>query len=293
MSYITEACANVAGFPQRYNFLTKVMQNESKSLRTIKAYTHHLAKFCNYHHRLPEQVSDREYVEYYNSLIKGENASRGQMKHAVFSIRYYFRTFSEFKCPNHARPSIPHDKKLPVVLSVEEIKAMLRVTNDLLHKSAIALMYGAGLRVGEVRALRVADIDFFREVIHVRQGKGRKDRYVPLSKNLSKVLKVYLGKYDPKDYLFENKGQPYSEMGMNYIVKTAASRAGITKKVHCHTLRHSFATHQLEMGISILDVQANLGHASLRSTCTYLHVARMPDCKRNISPLDIIYPVKP
>lgn len=291
MSYITDACANVEGFAQRYDFLVKVMQIESKSLNTIKAYTHHLAKFCIYHHRLPEQVSDYEYVEYYSSLIKGQNASRGQMKHAVFCISYYFRTFDQFKCPTHAKPSIPHDKKLPVVLSVTEIKAMFRVTTNLLHKSALGVMYGAGLRVGEVRNLRIEDIDFGRQVIHVRQGKGRKDRYIPLSKNLAKLLKKYFLQYAPKIYVFENRGHRYSDIGMSYIVKTAAAKAGIVKAVHCHTLRHSFATHQLENGVSILDVQANLGHECLQTTLTYLHVARMPDRPRNITPLDIIYRV--
>ena len=169
---------------------------------------------------------------------------------------------------------------------------MFKITANLLHKSAIGLMYGAGLRVGEARRLMVSDIDFDRMVIHVRQGKGRRDRYVPLSANLAVVLKAYFRKHNVSGYVFANKGKAYTEQGMRYIVKTATQRAGIAKDVHCHTLRHSFATHQLEMGISILDVQANLGHSDLRTTCMYLHVARMPDRKRNISPLDIIYPVK-
>lgn len=292
MSYITDACASVDGFLQRYEFLTKVMQNESKSSETIRSYTHHLAKFCLRHKRLPEQVLDHEYVEYYNSLIHGENASRGQMKHAVFCISYYFRTFTQFECPTHAKPSIPHDKKLPVVLSADEVKAMLRATTNLLHKSVIAILYGAGLRVGEVIKLKICDVDFGRMCIHVRQGKGRKDRYVPLSRNLAKVLRVYFAAYQPKQWVFERNGTCYSKEGIGYMVKLAAKRGGIAKSVHCHTLRHSFATHQLEFGISILDVQANLGHANLRTTIMYLHVANMPDRKRNISPLDIIYPVK-
>lgn len=290
MSYITDACAHVKGFVQRYEFLLKEMACREKSLRTIKSYTHHLAKISVAHGRLPEQITDEEYVDYYYNLDRNGSELHSMKKMTIYAVSYYRKTFS-VQLPPHAVLSVPHIKSLPAVLSVEEVKAMLACATNLMNKSVVGILYGAGLRVGELCNLQLTDIDYGRRVIHVRQGKGRKDRYVPLSINLAIVLKAYLKTIVPHTYVFENKGRQYTYGGIRYIVQELARKAGIQKKVSCHTLRHTFATHQLEMGMSIVDVQANLGHADLRTTAVYLHVADMPR-KGNISPLDIIYPIK-
>lgn len=290
MSYITDACAFVDGFVQRYEFLRKEMACREKSPKTIKPYIHYLAKLSVTHGRLPEQITDEEYVDYYYNLDRTGSEVHSMKKMTICALSYYRKTFS-VQLPSHAVLPVPHVKSLPVVLSVEEVKAMLACATDLMHKCVVGVLYGAGLRVGELCGLQPADVDYSRRMIHVRRGKGRKDRYVPLSVNLSKVLRAYLGAAVHRRYVFENKGRQYTPGGIRSIVKLVAARAGILKRVTCHTLRHTFATHQIEMGMSIVDVQANLGHTDLRTTAIYLHVADVPR-KGNISPLDIIYPVR-
>lgn len=290
MSYITDACDQVDGFVQRYEFLRKEMACNEKSPKTIRPYIHYLAKLSVTHGRLPEQITDEEYVDYYYNLDRSGSEVHSMKKMTIYALSYYRKTFS-VQLPSHAVLPVPHIKSLPVVLSVEEVKAMLACATDLMHKSVVGILYGAGLRVGELCSLQLADIDFNRRMIHVRRGKGRKDRYVPLSLNLAIVLRAYLKTISPHRYVFENKGRQYTPESIRHIVKGVAQRAGILKRVTCHTLRHTFATHQIEMGISIVDVQANLGHTDLRTTAIYLHVADVPR-KGNISPLDIIYPVK-
>jgi site-specific recombinase XerD len=178
-------------------------------------------------------------------------------------------------------------RKLPEILSREEVNALFNVTTNIKHLTILMIIYSGGLRVGEVVNLRVSDIDSQRMVIRVEQGKGCKDRYVMLSEKLLPVLNKYCEKYKPRHWLFpgQKSHQPLDRRSAQRIFKKSKEDAGITKKVTAHSLRHSFATHLLEDGANIRVIQRLLGHKSLNSTAKYTHVAKN-DLAETHSPLD-------
>lgn len=174
-----------------------------------------------------------------------------------------------------------------MVLNQNEVFNILNALNNYKHKAVLYLTYSAGLRVSEVVQLMVEDIDSKRMLVHVRQGKGRKDRYTILSREALKILKIYKRKYNPKKWLFygRDKDKHLSERSVQKIFKKACKKADIKKEVSVHALRHSFATHLLEAGTDLRYIQELLGHKSTNTTQIYTHVSRK-DVKRIISPLD-------
>jgi integrase/recombinase XerD len=170
------------------------------------------------------------------------------------------------------------EKKLPVVLSMNEVERMIASTKNLKHRAMLMLMYSSGLRRTELLQMKPSSIDSSRMLIHVFQGKGKKDRYSILSQKTLEILRQYYALERPKQYLFEpngNPGQMISDRTIDHIVRQSALRAGITKNVSCHTLRHSFATHLLETGVNIKLIQQFLGHTSLKTTSIYLHLTNI------------------
>lgn len=241
----------------------------------------------------PEQVHD--YLFYLQK--KSKTPSQTYFKHCVYSLRFLLK--SEGLPYEYLRlPSIKHEKKLPVVLSKEEVWAMLQGAKLLKHKILIGLLYGCGLRCMEARSVRLQDLDFDRKQLKVVQGKGKKDRYVPLSEHLIRGLKKYIGAEKPQDYLFN--GQPlangaggdfdnrYSQRGVQWAVKQVAKAAGIKKEVHVHTLRHSYATHLLEDGMDIITLKELLGHQNIETTLEYLQIAQL-ESQQKFSPLDTLF----
>ena len=152
------------------------------------------------------------------------------------------------------------------------------------------MCYGCGLRCAEVRNLRIGDIDLERKQLHVRQGKGNKDRILPLGNMLQRGIKTYIETQAPQTFLFEgNDGQAFSQRGAQWVMSQALKKTGIVKEdVSLHTLRHSYATHLLEQGVSILAIKELLGHAHIDTTMIYLHLAR-PVLTQTISPMDTLY----
>lgn len=170
------------------------------------------------------------------------------------------------------------EKKLPVVLSINEVERMISSTRNLKHRAMIMLMYSAGLRRTELLQMKPSAIDSSRMLIHISQGKGKKDRYSILSQKTLEILRQHYSLERPKQYLFEpngNPGQRLSDKTIDNIIRKSAARAGITKTVSCHTLRHSFATHLLETGVNIKIIQQFLGHTSLKTTSIYLHLTNI------------------
>jgi site-specific recombinase XerD len=170
------------------------------------------------------------------------------------------------------------EKKLPVVLSINEIERMIVVTRNLKHRAMLMLMYSAGLRRMELQQMKPSAIDSERMLIHISQGKGKKDRYSILSQKTLDILRQYYKLERPKIYLFEpnsNAGNLMSDRTIDHIVRKSAERAGIKKTVSCHTLRHSFATHLLETGVNLKLIQQFLGHTSLKTTSIYLHLTNI------------------
>ena len=192
-----------------------------------------------------------------------------------------------------ALPSIERPKKLPVVLSREEVQLILSTPKLLKHRVMLGLLYGCGLRCGEVRNLRLKDLDFDRKMLHIRQGKGRKDRYVPLCDMLIRGLKKYLSSEKPTTWCFngnDKEGKPValSPRGVQWVVRQARQRSGIKKEVTTHVLRHTYATHLLEMGLDIMTLKDLLGHVDIQTTLVYLHVSHL-DKQRAFSPLEKLY----
>lgn len=264
---------------------------------TFESYGRNIAAIALHFGTIPTLLDPEQVHEYLFMLQKqSKTPSQTYFKHTVYGLRFLLK--SEGLDYSHLHlPEIKASNKLPVVLSKQEVWAMLRHCVLLKHRVLIGLLYGCGLRCLEVRSLRLADLDFDRLQVRVVQGKGKKDRYVPLSAHLVRGLLRYIGAENPREYLFG--GQPngragggfdsrYSQKGVQWAVKEAARRAGITKEVSVHTLRHTFATHLLEDGLNIVSVQHLLGHENIETTMLYLHVA---DCERvkPFSPLDTLF----
>ena len=233
-------------------------------------------------------------VDEYLYLLKTHirTPSESFFKHTVYGLRYAYRLYG-LKDKRISLPSIERPKKLPIILNHSEIKKLLITPQLLKHQIMLAMLYGCGLRCFELRNLKISDVDLERGTLHIRQGKGNKDRYVPLGYVLSLGIKKYLKTDTPVEYLFNGKdrsGIPValSQHGVQWVVRQAQKQSGINKDFSAHTLRHSYATHLLEMGIDIITLKDLLGHEHIQTTLVYLHVAQL-DKQKGFSPLDKLY----
>ena len=177
-------------FAARYENFLKRLENQGASESTIKNYGYNLALICLEYGRLPEAITDDEYVEYYNKLLK-RKSSGSHMLHAVYCARKYFKVFG-LECPLSANPPIPARRTLPVVLSEQEMQSLLRSCVEIRGKALLGLLFDTGMRKSEALNIAVHDLDFDRGKIHIREGKRRKDRYVPFSRNMQKVIARYM-----------------------------------------------------------------------------------------------------
>jgi integrase/recombinase XerD len=298
---ISLACDRVEGFIELNCKLEQTISITGRSHSTYRNYALHLAKVALYFGSLPTRLTIDQINEYlYIVKEQHKSISDSYFKFTVYGLRFVFRmeglTDKLIKLP-----SIKHDKKLPTVLSRQEVRRLLIAPKRLKHRVLLALLYGCGLRCFELRGLKLEDLDFDRKVLHVRMGKGRKDRYVPLCDLLIRGLKKYIANENPQNWLFNGKfgemserrlaGQ-YSRRGVIWVVKKAREIAGISKHINVHTLRHTFATHLLEDGLDIVSIKNLLGHVRIETTMVYLHVAQSGYVKP-FSPLESLYYGKP
>ena len=237
---------------------------------------------------------DEEQIQDYLYVLKTQHKTPSEsfFKHTIYGLRYAYRMVGKPALALRL-PSISRPKKLPIVLSQEEIKQLLLIPKLLKHRLILALLYGCGLRSAELCNLRIADLDLHRQMLHVRNGKGRKDRYVPLSPLLCRGVKRYLEAEKPQHWLFNGKypdaqARPFTPRGGQWVIKQARKRSTIPKEFTAHTLRHSYATHLLEMGLDIISLKELLGHERIETTLIYLHVSQLGR-KRPFSPLDRLY----
>lgn len=289
VSVVARACAQVAGFEDLYHRLERKIVLSGRSLSTLKDYSRQIAQIALHFNSLPTEL-DAEQIQDYLYLVKSSKApSDSFFKHAVYGLRFVLR-LEGLDERIVELPQLKRDKKLPVVLSKQEVKALLIAPVLLKHRLLLALTYGCGLRCAEVRNLKVKDVDLDRGMVHVRQGKGRKDRYVPLGQMLTRGLLQYLEAENPQGYLFTGKdhNSQLSQQGVQWVVKEARKKARILKPLCVHTLRHSYATHLLEDGLDILSIKDLLGHESIETTLIYLHIARVKPALSH-SPLDTLY----
>jgi integrase/recombinase XerD len=240
---------------------------------------------------LPTEL-DAEQVKDYLYLLqqRSKTPSQTYFKHTVYGLRFLLKTEGLTYDFLHL-PAIQKEKKLPVILSKQEVWRMLTTAKLLKHRLLIGLIYGCGLRCMEVRNIRLKDIQLDRRQLHIVQSKGNKDRYVPLSEHLIRGIQKYIASEQPKDFLFYGQtgaADNYSQRGVQWVVTSIAKQAGITKEVHTHTLRHCYATHLLEDGINIVTLKDLLGHQSIETTMEYLHVCQLENLK-SFSPLDTLF----
>ena len=269
--------------------MIKDLQLKSITPRTQKKYLREVSIMADYFNKPLETLEEKEVKEYLVHMLENRKLSRGTYKTYVAGIKFLYKTtlnreevVEKIRYPKAL-------KKLPVVLGLAEVKALLSVVENLKHRALLTITYSAGLRVSEVAKLRVTDIDSKRMMVRVQQGKGGKDRYSILSQTALELLRRYWRQYRPKEWLFEGQkeGTPRCYTAIRNIFFEAKKRAGITKPASPHTLRHSFATHLIEAGTSLHHVQLLLGHRSPTTTTVYLHVSRM-NLAQVSSPLDSI-----
>lgn len=290
----------VVGFSAFYRKIEQKVSLSGKSKSTLTNYARHLAQIAIYFDILPTKVDSEKINEYLYYLQQTfPSASDSYFKFTVYSLRFAYR-MEGLNEKYISLPSIKREKKLPVILSREEVRRLLAGPKLLKHRILIGLLYGCGLRCFEARNITIPDIDFDRMVLHIRQGKGKKDRYVPLSVFLADWLKEYISQENLTLWLFN--GRPigpaggdfdsrYSNRGIQWAVQQAARQVHIIKNVSVHTLRHTFATHLLEDGLDIVSIKELLGHSRIETTLIYLHVAQY-DRMKSFSPLDTLYTVK-
>lgn len=291
---VAQACAKVEGFNELYKRFERRMHTIGRSDSTLINYSRYISQISLHFNCLPTELEDDQIEDYLHALLRSSTPSESYFKHTVYGLRFLFR-LEGLTEKRIALPSIQREKKLPIVLSRQEIKSILKNAVLLKHRLIISLLYGCGLRCGEVRSILLKDIDLDRAMLLVRQGKGNKDRYVPLGKLLVRGLTQYIEATQPQTYLFignphtsEETENCFSQRGVQWIVKTLSKKAGILKDVNVHTLRHSYATHLLEDGLDIVSIKELLGHANIETTMVYLHVAQSGR-KKAFSPLDSLY----
>jgi integrase/recombinase XerD len=264
------------------------MRVRNYSPRTIKHYVSQVAAFAQYFKKSPEQLGPAHIRSFQVHLID-RGLSWSSFNIAVSALRFFYRVTLKKDWMIEHLPFGKKPKRLPVILGREEVVRLLVAIPDLNHRIMLMTAYSAGLRVSEVARLRVEDIDRQRMLIRVREGKGRKDRYVPLSTTLVEVLSGYAKVGQPSDWLFpgERDGQYISPRTVSRVCRRAVQAAGIRKPVSMHTLRHCFATHLLESGIDIRTIQKLLGHHRLETTTIYTHVTEAK-IRSTPSPLDLL-----
>lgn len=289
---VEQAQDKVPGFKEAYSKFIERVTIDQNSRSLITNYSRNLASLALHFGRVPHAINVDEINSYLYGICVNEKQSESYFKQTVYGLRHWFKLFG-LEEQALKMPVIKSAKTLPVVLSKEECRALFKAPRTLKHRFLLALTYSAGLRMNEVRLLKIADIDLDRKQIHVRQGKGKKDRYVVLSKLIASKFQFYLSAVNPTVYLFEGEtpGNPMGERSIQYAIKEALHRTEIKKAASMHTLRHSFATHLLEDGVDLHSIQRLLGHTDIHTTLVYIHVAQIKT-KLAHSPLDTLYNLK-
>ncbi len=255
---------------------------------TIKAYTTHNRRFLAFIKKEPAQVTEADIKSYLAHLMADKKQKATSVNLTLSALRFLYDIMLKKKLFLDIKPP-KIEKKLPTVLTKDEMKRLLAVVKNPKHKLLIEFLYSSGLRVSECMKLKVNDLDFSEKMGRVISGKGKKDRHIILSQNLIEHLQHYLQqrKYQ-SEYIFTGHGSnPMSVRMAQRIVNDAAQEAQIKKRVFCHALRSSFATHLLEAGTDIRYIQQLLGHASISTSERYLHVST-EQLKKIKSPFDVL-----
>lgn len=254
---------------------TKWLQQKRLSENTVNTYAEVTAFFLRYSILRKTDHYTVQLIEQFNyDFIYSPGKSVSYQNQCINGIKK-FLLYQNIKIDQLTIERPKKEKKLPAVLSVEEVRNLFNNLTNLKHKTLLSLLYSGGLRIGEALNLKIEDIDSKRMLIHIKQAKGKKDRYTLLSDSFLKLLREYYLAYRPKFFLFEGQHKKkYSNASAQAVLKKTLKKSKITKKVTLHTLRHSFATHLLENGTDIRYIQELLGHNSPKTTMIYTHVSQ-------------------
>ena len=265
------------------------LKGKRYSQSTIQTYTFFVADFINFHTKTPlEELTNRDVELFIETVFIERNYSVSSQRQFISALKIFTVFYPQIKINNLSLERPKKSRLLPNVLSQEEVLRIIQLTKNLKHRAIIVLLYSSGLRIGEVTGLLLKNIDILRKQIKVEGGKGRKDRFVVLATSYLPLLHNYLTTFKPALYFIEGPtGKKYSESSIRKFLFKSVQKAGISKKVTPHTLRHSYATHLLENGVGLRHIQELLGHAKPETTMIYTHVAKK-DLLDIQSPLDTI-----
>ncbi|MDI6767950.1 MAG: tyrosine-type recombinase/integrase [Bacteroidota bacterium] len=273
-----------------YETVRREMRLRNYSHKTIKSYVSNLRSFVKYFQpKHPREVNEGDIRLYLLHLIEEKKFTASTVNQVFNALRFLYIKLYKMPFTIGSLPRPKKEKQLPVILSQEEVVKILDAVDNLKHKTLLMLIYSAGLRVGEVVRLKIADIDSQRKLIYLKSTKGKKDRYTILSDVALATLRKYYKEYKPKEYLFEGaEGRRHiAERSVQNVFERAIKTAGIRKQATVHSLRHSFATHLLESGTDLRYIQELLGHSSSKTTEIYTHVSKK-SLGKIISPLDTV-----
>ncbi|WP_370687431.1 site-specific tyrosine recombinase/integron integrase [Fulvivirga maritima] len=284
-----KACKKYPHFAEQYLKLKRAVELAGRSQSTLNNYARCLAHMVKHFKCSLLEIDEEQLLDYLQWLKNKHNTpSESYFKHTIYGLRFLYRQYG-IKQLLVALPSLKRQKALPVVLSQQEVRVILKTPKLLKHRLIIALLYGCGLRNFELCNLKIADVDLNRKMIHVRKGKGNKDRYVPIGEMLIRGIKQYINAERPSSFLLlSNKAEQYTPRGIQWVMRQVRTESGIQKQLTAHALRHSYATHLLEMGMDIISLKELLGHQAIQTTMVYLHVARVGR-KDTFSTLDKLY----
>lgn len=265
------------------------MELKGYSPITTKYYLTHISNFSKFYNKSPHLLGEKEILGYIHYCITEKHLTEGSIGAIYTALKIFYTKVLNQSWDANRIPRIKQRRRLPVVLSPQEVKAIFDATENIKHKAILMTIYSAGLRVSEACKLKIADIDSKNMQIFIRQGKGKKDRYTLLSKANLQILRDYWKKYKPKEFLFSGRYRTdaITSRSVQRVFEKAKEKAGITKNATVHTLRHSFATHLLDAGTDICYIQRLLGHTRITTTTIYLHLRRM-DLLNIKSPLDVL-----
>ena len=272
--------------------MVEELQRRNYSPETIRSYILTVKQFAEYFGKPPDRLGATHVQRFQWYLLQERKLTPGTVEMRMSALRFFFKKMlkrRDLHFDDLPFPKTP--RKLPTVLSPDEVCRMIDRTTNLMHRTILMVLYGTGVRRTELSLLKVTDIDSKRMVVHIRQGKGSRDRDVPLSPKLLEALREYWRWKKPRVYLFPStpgkRGveEPMSDKVVWWAVREAARRADITRKIGPHTFRHSFATELLEAGTDLRTIQLLMGHARLEDTTLYLHLSRR-HLKMAANPLD-------
>ena len=255
------------------------------SKQTQEIYLRAVRQLAEHYKKPPDQINDEELRQYFLYLKQVRGIAENTLRINLSGIKFYYKYTLRKDFPTLKLMRVPRMKKLPVVLSISEVRQILGGVQRLRYRTCLTLIYSCGLRLREGIFLKVENIDSERMCIHVQKGKGRKDRYVPLVQGTLELLRQYWTKHRHPVWLFpapdkprgipsKTAAKPMNASGVQFVFRAAVQECGIRKHATVHTLRHSYATHLLEAGVNLRVIQAYLGHSSLSSTTIYTHLTQ-------------------